>query len=436
LRVIPDEVKRQILGLWLGGITVRQISIETKVSTGEISNIISAQRKGNLDLDELRKLHLALGEAKTTLPDALRGAEFLRTLDKLEFDGKHLPECLNFIKKTGERAPELASAGGRLIELEKKSGKSYDRFLLEFNEQLKAQADLSEKVKSLEGRDLELRHLIHSLQKLRTLQETIDKNNITPDTLETLIRDSLQLQALHFTTQQAGILARELAQRGLDPATASAQVARLLREYSDLEGAKDKAETEAKRWQLALDKVRNDTASLQEESERLKEQLRKLEDTHRERRELLEKQYKALESKLQTEHAARKQELETGLLAGKREIETEVQGLQNKASELKTEIERSEAKLESAKTRMSDAEAQLQRIEQSIAKSRILATVALLVEDPSSLKTPGNVVETVVAISEGFKKYLETGLTSWRNRLTLKDATERLLTALGEEVTR
>ena len=187
---------------------------------------------------------------------------------------------------------------------------------------------------------------------------------------------------------------------------------------------------------MALDRVRSDTASLQAESERLKEQLRKLEDNHRERRELLEKQYQALESKLQTEHAARKQELETGLLAGKREIETEVQGLQNKASELKTEIERSEAKLESAKTRMSDAEAQLQRIEQSIAKSRILATVVLLVENPSSLKTPGNVVETVVAISEGFKKYLETGLTSWRNRLTLKDATERLLTALGEEVTR
>jgi myosin heavy subunit len=416
--------------------TLRRISLEKKVSTGEISNIISAYRQRTADLDELRKLHLVLGEAKTRLPDALRGAEFLRTLDELEFDSKYLPECLNFIRKTGERAPELASAGGRLIELEKKSGKSYDRFLLEFNEQLQAQADLSEKVKNLEGRDLELRHSIHSLQKLRTLQETIDKNNITPDTLETLIRDGLQLQTLGFTGQQAGILARELAQRGLDPASASAQVARLLRGCSDLEGAKDKAEAEAKRWQLALDRLRSDTASLQAESGRLKEQLRKLEDSHRERRELLEKQYQALESRLQAEHAARKQELETGLLAGKREIETEVQGLQNKASELKTEVERSEAKLESAKTRMSDAESQLQRIEQSIAKSRILATVVLLVENPSSLKTPGNVVETLVAISEGFKKYLETSLTSWRNRLTLRDATERLLTALGEEVTR
>jgi DNA repair exonuclease SbcCD ATPase subunit len=314
----------------------------------------------------------------------------------------------------------------------KKSGKSYDRLLPEFNEQLKAQADLSEKVKTLEGRDLELRHSIRNLQKLKTMQETIDKNNITPDTLETLIRDGLQLQTLGFTTQQAGILAKELTNRGLDPTTASAQVARLLREHSDLEGAKDKAQTEAKSWQLALDswklaldRARSETASLQAESERLKEQLGKLEGTHRERGELLEKQYKALES-------TRKQELETGLLADKREIETEVQDLQKKAGELKTEIGR----LESAKTRMSDVEAQLQKIEQSIANSRILTTVVQLVENPSSLETPGNVVETVIAISEGFKKYLETGSTSWRNRLTLKDATERLLTAVSEEVTR
>jgi hypothetical protein len=176
----------------MGGMTLRQISLEKKVSTGEISNIISAHRQGNPGLDELRKLNLALSEAKTTLPNALRGAEFLRTLDKLEFDGKYLPICLNFIKKTGERAPELASAGSRLIELEKKSGKSYDLLLLEFNEQLKAQAELSEKVKTLEIKDLALHHSIHNLQKLKTLQETIDKNNITPDTLETLIRDSLR----------------------------------------------------------------------------------------------------------------------------------------------------------------------------------------------------------------------------------------------------
>jgi len=255
LRLIPDEAKRQILRLWMDGMTLRQISLEKKVSTGEISNIINAYRQGNPDLDELRKLHLALGEAKTTLPDALRGAEFLRTLDKLEFDSEHLSECLNFIRKAGERAPELASAGGRLIELEKKSGKSYDRFLLEFNEQLKAHADLSEKVKNLEGRDLELRHSIPNLQKLKTLQETIDKNKITPDTLETLIRDGLQLQALGFTTQQAGILAGELAKRGLDPASASAQVARLLREYSDLEGAKDKAEVTERLLRALIEEV-------------------------------------------------------------------------------------------------------------------------------------------------------------------------------------
>ena len=43
--------------------TLRQVSLEKKVSTGEISNIINAYRQGNPGLDELRKLNLALGEA-------------------------------------------------------------------------------------------------------------------------------------------------------------------------------------------------------------------------------------------------------------------------------------------------------------------------------------------------------------------------------------
>jgi hypothetical protein len=48
----------------MDGMTLRQISLEKKVSTGEISNIINVYRQGNPGLDELRKLHLALGEAK------------------------------------------------------------------------------------------------------------------------------------------------------------------------------------------------------------------------------------------------------------------------------------------------------------------------------------------------------------------------------------
>jgi hypothetical protein len=39
LKLIPDEVKRQILRLWMDGMTFRQISLEKKVSTGEISNM-------------------------------------------------------------------------------------------------------------------------------------------------------------------------------------------------------------------------------------------------------------------------------------------------------------------------------------------------------------------------------------------------------------
>ena len=433
MRPIPDSTKLEVLGLWLEGMTYRQISARSGASTGAISEIIKEYRQRTPDLDELRKLHLELSDAKASSADALRGARFLRGLDELEFDSKYLPECLEFIKDAGVQVPELASAGIRLIELEKKAGKPYEQFVFEFDEKLKAEAESSNRVKIFEDKELKLRTSISHLEKLNMLQETIDRNNITPSILENLIRNELRLQALGFTQTQAEVLAKELAGRRLDPATAAAQIARLLRECSDLEEAKEKATAEAKKWQLELDRAKNNGTSLGTECEHLREQLRKLEDGYRERKGLLEKQYQALQSKLQTEDDTRKQQLEAGFLKRKQRIETEIHELQNKAVDLKTEIER----LESAKANMSEAEADLQKIEERIATSRMLATIVALVENPTSLKAPGKAVEVMLVVSEGFKTYLEaTGLTSWRNRLSLREALDRLSKALLEEVVR
>jgi peptidoglycan hydrolase CwlO-like protein len=394
---------------------------------GAISKIIEEYRQRSADLDELRKLHLELRHAKASSADALRGAQFLRTLDELEFDSKHLPECLEFIKDAREDAPELASAGIRLIELEKKAEKPYEQLLSEFAEKLKAEAESSMRVKTLEDRELKLSTSISHLEKLTMLQETMDRNNITPGILGDLIRNGLRLQELGFTPTQAEVLAKELEGRRLDPATAAAQIARLLRECSDLEEAKKKATAEAEKSQLELDTLRNNATSLGTKCKDLREQLRKLEDGYRERKGFLEKQYEALQS----EDYKRKEELEAEFLKRKEEIETEIHKLQNKAADLKTEIER----LESAKANMSEAEADLQKIEERIATSRMLATLVSLVKDPMSLKATGKAVEAMLAVSEGFRKYLETtDLISWRNKPNLREALDRLSKSLLQEV--
>jgi hypothetical protein len=413
-------VKKKILELWLGEATYRQISAMTGASIGVISDIIREYRQRIPDLEELRKLYLELRKAKISLPDALRGAGFLRSLDELEFDSKHLPECLKFIKHAGGRAGELASSGIRLFELEKKAGKPYEQMLQELDEKLKAVDESSKRVKTLEDKELTLRASIRHLEKLSMLQETIDRHNITPPVLEILIGDGLRLQALGFTSQQAEVLAQELTRRQLDPATASAKIVSLLREHLDLEEAKKRLEEEAKKWVSELEKAKTTAISLKEEVERRQDELSNLEEDYRERKELLEKKHEALELKLKAEYDADKQKLSTR----KQEIESQIRDLQRQATAVRTEVQN----LESAKASSGEAEAALQKIEESVENSSILGVIVTLIKDPAALKSASEVIEAVHAILAGFKTYLEaSSFTSWKNKSDLKTAIDRLV---------
>jgi hypothetical protein len=278
MRPTPDSVKEEVLRLWFEGETYRQIAAREGLSLGVISKIVEEYRQKTSDIDELRRLYTALKQVQASLPDALRGAQFLQNLDESGFDSKYLPQCLDFIKRAGEGAPELAVAGTRLIQLEKNAGKTYEQLLKEFSERMNAEAELSGRVKGLEDKELKLRTSILHLEKLTALQETIAKHNLTPNILEHLISNQLNLQKLGFTTQQAEIFAQELAKIGLDPAAASAQMARLLQENRDLEDAKNKAEAE-------FDGLKSNVASVKQELE----QLRKLEESYNYRKELLPK---------------------------------------------------------------------------------------------------------------------------------------------------
>jgi DNA repair exonuclease SbcCD ATPase subunit len=393
--------------------TYRQISAKTETSTGRISEIIAQYRQRTPDLEELKKLHQALRETRMSLADALRGAGFLRSLDEQDFDSKDLRECLNFIRDAEGRAAECAKAGIRLIELEKRVGKPYEQMLQESDEKLKAEAESSKRVKTLEDKELTLRASIPHLEKLSMLQQTMDRHNITPAVLENLIGDGLRLQALGFTSQQAEVLAQELTRRQLDPATASAEIASLLRERLDLEEATKKSKEEAKKWASELEKRKASAISLKEEIERSQDKLSKLEEGYKDRDELLEKK-----------HDAEKQRLAADLSALKQEIESQIRDLQRQAATLRTEVQN----LESAKASSGEAEAALQKIEDSVEKSRILGVIVSLIKDPAALKSRSEVLEAVHAILAGFNTYLEaSSFTSWKNKSELKTVIDRLV---------
>ena len=420
MRPTPDSVKEEVLRLWLEGETYRQITAREELSLGVISKIVEEYRQKASDIDELRRLYTELRQAQASLPDALRGARFLQNLDEWEFDSKYLPQCLSFVKEAGEGAPELAAAGTRLIELEKNAGKSYEQLLKEFNERVKVEAELSGRVNEFEDKELKLRTSILHLEKLKTLQETIAKHNLTPNILEHLISNQLNLQKLGFTTQQAEILAQELAKRGLNPATASAQMAQLLQESRDLEDAKNKAEAEAKKRSLELNGLTRNIESTKEELEHGKEQVQKLEESYNYRKELLSKEYQALESKLQAEHDLKKQN-----------TQAEIEGLEKRAKLLKTEVE----DLQSTKAFISIAEDDLETIQQSINRSKPLSTLVSLIENPAALKSVKEVPEVMLAILSGFKNYLgESNQISLKNKFNLLDPVKGLTKVLVEEL--
>src|SRR5208282_4345176 len=139
MRPTPDSVKAEVLRLWFEGETYRQIAATEGLSIGVISKIVEEYRQRASDIDELRRLYTALKQAQASLPDALRGARFLQNLDESGFDSKYLQLCLDFVKRAGEGAPELAVAGTRLIELEKNAGKTYEQLLKEFSERMNAE---------------------------------------------------------------------------------------------------------------------------------------------------------------------------------------------------------------------------------------------------------------------------------------------------------
>jgi len=442
LKPIPDSIKIEVLRRWLNGETYRPIGAELGLSTGVISEIIEEYRQKAPDIDGLRQLRLALGKAKARLPEALRGAQFLTKIDELQFDSKYLPGCLALIKQAGERAPELTSASARLIDLEQKAGKPYEQFLQQFNQQLAAETELQRRVKTLEDEELKLASSIRHLEKLNALQQTIETNEITSTILETLIGDGLRLQKLGFTTQDAEILARELAKRNLDPNIASTQIASLLRECQSLEEAKEKAQAEARKWASERDKAQQDVELLRKQDLGLRNEIQRLEEAYKERKQLLENEHQALKEGLKADHDATKQFLDADLLKRLQENESHVQDLQKKASTLTAQIQGLEStkatamqELEIANANKSEAEAALQTIKEAVDKSKGLATIVSLIENPTALENRPQVLETMIAILQGFRTYLErTYPNGWKKGIDLVIALDHLREGLVGEM--
>jgi len=101
VRPLPPEIRRRIFETWLEGYNYRQISSQIGVSLGAITAIIEEERKKMSDIDELRELKLALKQANTTIPDALRGAGLIEKLNSLNIPPERLLSCITILDQYG-----------------------------------------------------------------------------------------------------------------------------------------------------------------------------------------------------------------------------------------------------------------------------------------------------------------------------------------------
>jgi len=411
----------------LDGLSYKQISAQLEVSVGAISKTLVEQRKRNPDIENLRALQLDLNKSKTNLYDARKGVQFLVALEKLGFDKAQFPIVLDFVRHGGKRSAELAAAGERLIELERGAGKPYEKLIAEFGEKLKAVEQRSVLIQKLEKRELELRNSIHHLEKLEALQTIIDKNNITPTRLETLIPQELRLLELGFIPEKAEVLASELGKRGLDPTIAASKIAGLLKERLDLEAAKENSENEVDKLKTEIKNALTNVDSLKGERERLQDKIAKLETDYLEFKESSNKKYEALTSSLKTDYESKQ-----------REQETHIQELKQTVITLTADIEKLTTVKAQFNSELSQAETALNTVEDSIKRSRPLTTIVRLIENPESLKALKDTLEMMLVICKSFQKYLETtkdlgGITKLVQ--PVKSLSERLTEELQSGVT-
>ncbi|MEO0236514.1 MAG: hypothetical protein ABIM02_07340 [candidate division WOR-3 bacterium] len=197
MRKIPENVKSEVLRLWLNGLNYRDISGKLCVSLGSISSIINEARVKSPDLDELRELNVKLKKLGLSVLDAIRGTRLLERMEEL---GVGLPELDSFIevasRMSSERGSEFIESALRLLELEKRMGKTYDEIVKDVDgmesrvRELRAEADrLRKDIEVLKVDKAKLNKDAEAMKNdIRKMVEAKDKlKKMDLDKLETLI---------------------------------------------------------------------------------------------------------------------------------------------------------------------------------------------------------------------------------------------------------
>lgn len=363
VRKHPPEVRRRVVELWLDGNTYKDIYAETGASPASSSSIIDRTRKQVPDIDELRRLNIFLKNAGANLRDALKGAQFLDTLNQLNIQIDRIPACISLLDQYGEKAGEVLESGQRLRELETSQGKTYGDIIDDATKKAQQLQEMTTRLKNLRKEEETIKSSLPYLEHLKLLNGKMSSYNLTLQRVDGFIEHSIKLEKLGFTHEAGELLAYELANRGLNPQMAADKLASLLSEHGNLGTAIAKLQEEKNSLQTAID-TKN-------------------------------AQLDGLTSQLE-EFASKKSQLE-----GK------IKNLEITRGQEEKQIQRLKQENESVQASLSKAQTALTKVEEKLKRNRHLATFALLAEEPLSQLEPATVLEVSVGFIEALKEHVD-----------------------------
>jgi predicted nucleic acid-binding Zn-ribbon protein len=393
VRRFSEEERRRIVELWLDGNSYRSVSAKMKnASLGAISSIINEEMKKVPDLEELRKLNMAVKRAGCSIEEASRGSQFLEKLKSLNIPVDRLSAAISLLNRYGNKAKDLLEHAERLKELETSEGKTYDRIVAQAAQKTKELKDMTKRVGSLKAEEEALKQSLGEIEQLKTLSEKTKLHGLTIQRLDGFIEGSLRLEQLGFTPNAAQILANELSKQGLDPEKAAIALTSLLAEKKSLEAVVEEFLREKKKLQQDLQSLRDEQQSAAQNLRSLKTQIDDLvQDIGKK-----EEAYKIRIDNLESEYRLKKEKLQAQLLNLRREHETESKRIQKLRDDH-----------EALQKTINGVQAMLRQIDDRVAESRPLATFASITEDPKSRLDQETVLKVSIAFFEGLKTHLE-----------------------------
>jgi chromosome segregation ATPase len=421
MRPLPETVKNKVFELWMSGHDYRDISSQTNISLGSITNIINETRRLSPDIDELRSLNLMLKRNSISVNDAIEGTKFVSILKNLGVETSVLGDIIGRLVVYGTDAPKILSVANELLKLEKENGITYDKIVEEYKRISETVKRMQNEVSELKQEYVRMQNEIIDLQELRELRDKLRDLKIPVAKINQIIVQGKRLEELGFTPETAEFLSSELIKHGINIEIAIKTLVSLISEHKsiiedieikrkELENTQNELEKNKKlleevKWSKEFnERILNDLERLIKEKSNV---INELDEEIKIKRTHLEEELKKHKQELEEKHTKLISELEERIRSLQMSIinrQSELTKLDEKRRELGEEIK---VLQETVELKTKELESRVREIEKKITLIEPLSKLARLMSSPLETSNRSNLeslIPIMINIRESWEK--------------------------------